>query len=166
MRAEEMMAVRLAQAVAPDEAELAPLLVEAFAEQGQGAQESVNMVGGFVSGAGINLILPLVLHGVAAIGPLLLKTLAAENTGTLLDCIKNGLQAVELLKKEPAEQKAELPAVPYASLQTMITTMSTSLRQQGLDPDQSDLVTFRVLQALLSEQQEATALAQKLAAAG
>ncbi len=34
------------------------------------------MVGGFVSGAGASLILPLVLHSVAAIGPLLLKALA------------------------------------------------------------------------------------------
>lgn len=166
-------AVLLAREVAPEEEELAPLMAEAFAAGGEARAElfatSGAVPGGFSVGD-VPTVVPLVLQSLAAAAPVLLGALSSSVVGDLLGCIKTGLSVAEVRAKADATLTAgaargaasAMPAaaaVPegagYAPLKRVIDTMSSELQSQGLNADQSDLVTLRVLRRLLEQPQDA-----------
>jgi hypothetical protein len=172
--------VKLAQEVAPAEAELAPLMAEAYAEGGESRRElfaeSDSALGGFIPG-GAGAVMPAVMDAVSTTAPVLVGALASRWAGEFLVCLKSCLEIVEVKYKAdkaradavPAaeeERGAEVPvaqvvqgSVPadatYMPLRRLIDGMSQGLQAQGMDPDQADLMTLRVLRTMFQEPQGA-----------
>lgn len=151
------VALKIAEEAAPDEIDLAPIMVQAFIQGGQEKEELFkreqgSLTGGFGPG-GLIAIFPWILKTLAKNGPLIYKILTtdvADLAGLLNDLL-------DLPDKLNRQQKMDaLPADPYQPLKTVIDTVSKELTEAGLSQDESDLITFRVVRALLDTPQEST----------
>jgi hypothetical protein len=164
-------AIRLAEEVAPDEAELAPTIAEAFMAGGKDRQELFaagrSTVGGFASGAVI-VILPYLFQALSMLGPLLMTALSSDLSAKFLEFITNAIKMIHTLNEpKSAATPPPIPVDPmYAPLRQIVTAMGLELRTAGLSNEQADLVTFRVLRLLLEQPQQATQLVQQVIGTG
>lgn len=159
-------AARIAEEAAPDEIDLAPAMAQAFIQGGKEREQLfVSSAGGvpgaFGPGEGMALF-PWLLQAVADAGPVLLLFLAsaAPLIGTFIETINNILEIRGRLG--PKDKANVLPDDPYAPLKEVIKTLSTEIRSSGISQDQSDLITFRVLRALLEDPESALIFVQKV----
>lgn len=149
------IALKIAEAAAPDEIDLAPLMVQAFIQDGPEKEELFkreqgSLAGGFGPG-GFMAIFPWILKGLGQHGPLIYKILTTD-VADLLGLLNDLLDIPDKLNRQ---QKIEaLPADPYQPLKTVIDTVSQELVEAGLSQDESDLITFRVMRALLDTPQD------------
>lgn len=160
----EEWSIRLAQEVAPDEAELAPMMAQAFIAGGQKRRDLFarsSAVGAF-GGADLIGLMPLLYSSLAALGDPLVGTLTSSAVGGFLDCVKTSLTLVELrqktqaLRRPPGMSGARIPEdPPFAPLRGVVESLLRELQRSGLPEDRAELVTFRVLRALLEEPQAA-----------
>ncbi len=170
-------AVALARDVAPDEADLAPSMVDAYLAGGQSRQalldESRGPIGGFDSGI-VALLMPVVLHATGLAVPAIGTLLVSKHTDYLLGCLKSSLSITEIglkgqklfgLKKTVASTS---PSAANAGSATALTTagdiICTELRARGLSEEQADSITYRVLIRLLEEPRTAELLVTRLSA--
>jgi len=163
--------VRIAEEIAPDEVELAPILADAFMAGGKERKELFakggSTVGGFGSGA-MAIVLPYILQALWMLGQPLFTILASDSITKFFECVTNAIKLLQTVK----EQKAKIaqPLIPsenlYAPLHEIIKVMGKELKTAGLNKDQADLVTFRVLKLMLEQPQQATLFVQQLTRSG
>jgi hypothetical protein len=149
-------ATDLAAAADPSEIDLAPDLVEAYLEGGEARAElfkqtDTSIAGGFGPGSVIAL-LPWILNGIAAAAKSILMILSSGETSNIVGLIKDLMD----IGKEVSPQKtleAAPQTDPYLALKRVIDTIGAELRTAGLEANEADLITFRVLNALLEDPQ-------------
>ena len=91
---------------------------------------------------------------------LLFLASTAPLIGTFFETINNILEIRGRLK--PKDKADILPDDPYTPLKEVIKTLSTEIKSSGISQDQSDLITFRVLRALLEDPESALIFVQKV----
>lgn len=161
--------VRLANEVAPDEAELALMMTEAFVRGGKERQElfsrGENVPGG-IGFADIVTVFPYILSAIAFAEPQLLKTLRSSLVGDYLACVKNALSLLEIRKKSKAAQAMpQLPADDsYLLLRQVTDALYNELRKsKGLSEERCAAICFRVLRVFLEDPRGASAFVQEVA---
>jgi hypothetical protein len=156
---------KIAEAVAPEEVELAPLIVEAFVEGGEkrtqlfrGPRDSA--FGGFGTGD-VQVLLPWVLKGLVAAVPSISAMLAVTpHISDFVSMIKDALEIRRDLKQEQPVQ--DLPDDPYAPLKRTVAVVSRELAATSLSAAERDLIVYRVLLALLDDPTGATHFIQAI----
>ena len=159
-------ATKLALEIAPDEAVLAPIVVDAFLAGGRERRDlfasSSGTLGGFSAGD-VTAALPAVLQSIAVAGPLLLSALAAPNLGNLIGAVDNGLKLAVLREKRAAadESNSAKPGVPSGDrssvvdeaspLFQVVETMRRELRRSGVGAERCDAIAYRTLQVLFTD---------------
>jgi hypothetical protein len=149
-------AINLAAAADPSETDLAPDILAAYLEGGDSRTElfkqtDTSIAGGFGPGSAIAL-LPLVLRGIAAAGKWVLTLISADATGNIVSVVKDLLDiGKDVTPKEKLEQLPDTN--PYTALKRVIDTVGTELRTAGIEANEADLITFRVLDSLLEDSQ-------------
>jgi hypothetical protein len=158
-------AEKIAAEAAPDEIDLAPAMAEAFISGGKDREElfqrpEEGVLGAFGPGEGI-AVFPWILHAIGVAAPLLKEILSADIVNKVLSIVKDILAIRDILKRK--QEVDTLPDDPYAPFKKVVAVISEQLRIAGISPDQSDLITGRVLMALLKEPSEATLFIEKIA---
>jgi hypothetical protein len=168
---------RLAAEVAPEEADFAPIWVEAFARGGRERRElfahTNSQAAGFLPGDFVPL-LPFTFKAVATAAPALLALLTSELSGKFLECVKNALSLGEVFGKgrgwfQPAQgaEPAAAPAAPpphvYSRLNEAISKLDKELRPLKLSQAQRDRVSLVVLRLLLEDPTDAAGFVRQLA---
>ncbi len=149
-------AANLATAADPSEVDLAPDILAAYLEGGESRAElfrqtDTSIAGGFGPGSAI-AILPLVFRGIAAAAKWVLTLISADETGNAVSVVKDLLDIGKDVT--PQETLEKLPATtPYIALKRVIDTVGTELRTAGIEANEADLITFRVINALLEDPQ-------------
>jgi hypothetical protein len=160
-------ATRLAGLVAPDEVELAPIVVAAYLEGGPARRDlfasAGSAHGAFVPGD-VVAILPVVLKGIGLAAPFLLGLLTSEAAGRCLETAKKAAEAVAAGKSitDLFSRPASAPAGDLAMLRTVVVTMEQELRATGLSSEQCSLITIQVVKALLEQPADAGAFVKRL----
>jgi hypothetical protein len=168
--------IRLAHEVAPDEIELAPLIAQAFIEGGEARRElfakSGNMLGGFSAGD-VATIMPFALRAVSFAGLGIASLLTSPLLVEFLACIKGALTIQETrLRVKNRENQPQAgsplgePLIPprdiYKPLREITEVIGRELRGSGIGDDHSDLLTFRILKALMEDPKGASEFVQQL----
>ena len=149
-------AINLAAATDPAETDLAPDILAAYLDGGESKAElfkqtDTSIAGGYGLGSGIAL-LPLVLRGIAAATKWVLTLISADETGNAVSVVKDLLDiGKDVTPKEKLEQLPE--TTPYTALKRVIDSVGTELRTAGVEANEADLITFRVLNSLLEDPQ-------------
>ena len=164
----------LAGHVAPDEADLSPFIIEAFVQGGSSRAELFDQHGSTVGGfapAGMILVLPVVLNAIVVAAAPLIATLDSSSVTELLGAVKNALTVAELRMRHGAfhdvrskeSTSATVPFTNNSQLLRAVTIMTEEMRSSGLPEDQSNLIAFRTLIALMESPAEASKHVQSLA---
>ncbi len=157
------IALKLAEDAVPDEVDLAPIMVQAFVEGGKEREELFkreqgSVVGGFGSG-GLIALFPWILKAIAQNGPFLYELLTTD----VSDLVSLLNSTLDLRNKISASQKIKsLPDNPYQPLKIVMQTVSAELQVSGLPEDQCDLITYRVIRALLENPKNSTVFIKTL----
>jgi hypothetical protein len=162
----EAWSVRIAQAVAPDEIDLAPEMARAFLSGGKDRAELFNTsesgsLGGFGAGD-VAVIFPIVLKWIVSAGGLLITFLSAPETGTLLTTVESLINIKDKLARQ--KKVAELPQNPYGTLKQVQENFAAGLKATGLEQDQCEILTYRFMQTLLADPKSAQEYIQKIQA--
>ncbi len=152
----DQWALRLAEAAVPDEIDLAPDLARAYIQGGKTRQALYKTADGGVAGAfGAGealLVLPWVFKGITAAGRWLLSLLTSDDLNNAISVVKDAIAL-----RKAIQSKAQPIALPgaqsYPDLKQTIDILSRELREAGLPGDQADVITLRVVYALLEEPQ-------------
>lgn len=157
---------RLAEAVTPDEVELAPLVVEAYLAGGKARADlyrppNGGAVGGFGPGGAV-MVFPWILRGLAVAAPLISAMLAAApHINDLLDIVKGGFdvhEAIASRKKKAAGASAE----PYVLLQKTMVVLDRELAAVPLSDEERDHICYQVMRTLLEAPREAEQVVRAL----
>jgi hypothetical protein len=160
----EDWSVKIAEEVCPVETEFAPLWAEAFLNGGKDRQNlfvhSNAQASGFLPGDVVPM-LPQVLSALASVAPVILKILASENVGLILEVVKRALSLGEIFSRSrvsspPTTEKETLSEAVYASLNSAILRLETELKPLSLTEAQTDRISLVVLRLLLENRLEAT----------
>jgi hypothetical protein len=129
-------AVKIAEEVAPDEIDLAPVMTQGFINGGKEREElfrrpQAGVHGAFGPGEGV-VLFPWLLQAIAEAGPLLSSILASATgvIATFLAAVKDYIEIRGKLKQE--KQAGSLPDDPYAPLMKVLSTISNVLRSSGI----------------------------------
>jgi mannitol-specific phosphotransferase system IIBC component len=156
---------KIVEEVAPDEVDLAPLMVQAFIQGGEERKELFRQAkGGEVGAFGpgdITALFPYVLQGIAVAAPVLYSVLTSGVLEKILSAVKDLLSIHDSLARK--KQSESFPDNPYAPLKRMVTAFSKKLQSTPIPQDQRDLITYRVLRVLLEEPSSATEFVRKIA---
>lgn len=159
-------ATRLAEAVAPDEIDLAPFIVEAYIEGGARRaklfEQSGRGIAGGIGAGGSAAILAWVLQGIVASAQWLYSILSSEGTSNFLAVIKELLGLAKEANSKQKQRLASMPDNPYEPLKRTIEIMATELRDRGLPGDQADAITLQVIYSLLEEPANAELFVRQL----
>lgn len=159
----DQWARKIAVEIDPAYEPLAPMYLEAYLCGGKKRRqlfEQVAMVGGVTGDGGISL-LPYAFAALSAIAAQLANLCSSGGLNILRDllaCWKNWLELVQVKAAVPPTQVPEKHHGALASLKRVLETVQRGLEQQGLSPEQSELVTYRVMKALLQEPDDAAQL--------
>ena len=158
-------AEKIAAEATPDEIDLAPTMAEAFISGGKDREElfqqpEEGVLGAFGPSEGM-AVFPWILHAIGVAAPLLYEILSADMVNKIISMVKDILAIRNMLKRK--QEVDTLPDDPYAPLKKVVAVISGQLRKAGISQDQSDLITGRVLMALLKEPSEATLFIEKIA---
>lgn len=157
-------AMKIAEAVDPDEVDLALLMAEEFIKGGKNRkklfQHSKSSVVGAFGSSDILVVFPWVLRAMATVAQSLSSVLSSESVGNYLLVVKDELESGQRI--QPKQQLASLPDASYAPLKKVINTISGELQESGLPAAQCDLITYRVLLELLEDPNGAFLFVQRL----
>ncbi|MEU0796907.1 hypothetical protein ABZ342_43175 [Amycolatopsis sp. NPDC005961] len=141
-------AVRLAEGVTPDEAELVPSLTVAYVAGGASRRELFTRTdsapGGFDVTAPI-VLFPHVLVAVSLAGPAIWAALGG-NLSSVSSLLKN---LGDLWDRRRAKAAPEEPQLP--ELSRLIDAISAELTAAGVPPIESEVLTFRIVRALIKD---------------
>jgi hypothetical protein len=157
------IALKIAEEAVPDEIDLAPIMAQAFIQGGKEREELFkreegSVTGGFGTGEFIAAF-PWILKGLVKSGSFLFQLLTTD----VADIASLINDVLDIREKVNRKKKIEsLPEHPYKPLKTVIDTISTELESSGLSQEQCDLITYRVLRALLDNPDESTVFIQAL----
>ena len=162
----EQWTVRLAEVAVPDEVDLAPAIADAYI-QGGPAREALYAPSDDISGAfgpiDMVLIMPRVLKGIYTAGRWILPLLASKELGNVLSAVKDAIALKSATQKRtsptlpPSTPAKTLPTTPpYDALKKTIDIINHELKGAGLSNDHADLITFRIIDALLADPQGGT----------
>lgn len=142
-------ALRLAEAVVPNEVELAPSMVTAYVAGGTRRDEMFQRARSVPAGFGADVALvmfPHVLAAIAAAGHSLWK-LFGGNASTVPTLLKN-LDLWDRRKRHPDEPGAAPP--DHLDLGPLIDTIDEQLTASGIEPLESELLTLRIMRTLIA----------------
>lgn len=173
MTSAEDWAVRIAEAAAPEEAELAPLWVEAFVSGGRDRSElfsrTNSQASAFLPGD-LMPVLPAVFKSLAFAAPALLAMLTSDLSGKFLEAVKNAFALGEIFGKgrgwfaaSPRPDAVQAPEAVCTMLNDTLTKLDKELRPLGLDQARRDRINLIVLRLLLENPPDAARFVEKLA---
>jgi hypothetical protein len=156
--------VKIAEAVAPFEIDLAPIMAQAFVRGGKDRKELFykgkgDTLGGFGAGE-VMAIFPWILQSITVAAPFLLTILTSGNTETFLSIIEKILNISEDIKHK--EKIESLPDNPYAPLKHINDILLKELQSVNLSEEERQIVAYRVLCSLFKEPNSATKFVKKL----
>lgn len=157
------IALKIAEEAVPDEVDLAPIMAQAFIQGGKEREELFkreerSQTGGFGTGEFIT-IFPLILNGLVESAPFLYKLLTTD----VADLVSVINDVLDLRERFSHENKINLlQDNPYQPIKTVINRISTELKSSGLPQDKCDLITYRVLRALLDNPAQSTVFIKAL----
>jgi hypothetical protein len=157
------IALKIAEEAVPDEIDLAPIMAQAFIQGGKDKEELFkreegSLTGGFGVGEFI-AVFPWILKALVKSSPFIYKLLTTD----VADIASLINDVLDIREKVNRQKKIEsLPDNPYQPLKTVINTISTELHSSGLPQEQCDLITYRVLRALLDNPDESTVFIKAL----
>lgn len=141
-------AVRLAAVVAPDEAELVPVVTAAYVTGGASRRElfvrAHSAPGGFDVTAPI-VLFPHVLAAVTLAAPAIWAALGG-NLSSVSSLLKN---LGDLWDRRHAKAAPREPQLP--ELNRLIDTITKELTAAGIPPIESEVLTFRIVRALIED---------------
>jgi len=146
-------AIKIAEAAVPEEAELAPIMVQAYLNGGKDQQElslqsKGDIVGGFGAGD-LQAIFPWILQGIAFAAPIINTALTSGNVEKYLSAIKDVLEIRDSLARK--KQVEALPDEPYLDLKKLLAVLPKELAKANLPQEQRELITYHVIQELLKD---------------
>lgn len=163
-------AIELAEYAAPYEVDIAPDIVEAYLEGGASKetlfqQTDTSIAGGFGLGDAVAL-LPWILKGIAGAAKWILSILSAESTSNALGVVKDVKALLAEGDKEKAKTSVQkLPDTDaFDMLKQIIKTIRAELKKAGIPDDEADVVTLRVVVALLDNPQGTAAFIEQIEA--
>jgi hypothetical protein len=160
----EEWAARLASVATPDEIDVAPYQARAFVEGGE-AWASVlrpphERVGAAFAAGDMVSAFPLVLMAVANASSFAVLVLGNKNVGSCLSLIKNALTLADLRRTKEDVTTSASPDV--AQVKNLIDRIGATLRASGLSEDNADLMTYRIVRAMLEDPDGATTFLKSL----
>jgi hypothetical protein len=146
-------ATQIAEASVPDEAELAPSMLQAYLNGGKDRdglfrQARRDIVGGFGIGD-LQAIFPWILNGIAVAAPLINAAFAAGVVDKYLSALKDLLAIRDSLARK--KQVEALPDAAYLDFKKIMTVLPKELAKANLSPEQCELITFHVLQEIYKD---------------
>jgi hypothetical protein len=162
--------IRIAEEAAPDEVDLAPIMAQAYIRGGKEREELLRQSGGGVHGAfGAEIaiaLFPAILSAIEVVGPHLVSflkgvTISAQDSYYFAGAL-NALVSIgsHFRRKKEAES---LPDDRYAPLKYISDALTDELRKAGVEGDQADLITFRVLRKMMEDPSGATEFTNEVA---
>ncbi len=149
----EIWTTRIAEEVAPDEVDLAPLMARAFINGGQERGDLFQKAKGDALGAfgagDVYVLIPWILQSIAGASAVIYSLLSSGVIEKFLSLIKDLISIHDGLT--PKKQSESLPDNPYAPLKHVASTISKELEAAGVQEDRRDLITWRVLRILLED---------------
>lgn len=144
-------ALRLAKEVVPTEVELAPSMVVAYVAGGSERDELFqtrrSVPSAFDVGSAL-VVFPQILAGLAVAAHSLWNLLGG-NASSVSTLLKN---VGELWDRRKARRKGgERPPADYPNLSHVIDAIETQLAAAGLAPADRELLTFRIVRALITD---------------
>jgi hypothetical protein len=168
-------ATKIAEEATPDEVDLAPIMAHAFIRGGRDREEMFRrskdaVPGGFGPEFGVALfpeILATIQH-LQDVGPTLSEFFTS--TKDAWAGASSFMSALNILltignRADRKEQAEALPDDPYGPLKNVLASMSQELQDSGVSPEKADLITYRVLRAMLEEPSGAAQFAKRIEAA-
>jgi hypothetical protein len=161
-------AVKIAEEVAPDEVDLAPVMAHAFVSGGKDKEELFRRQGGPVQGAFgpefATAIFPGILLAIQQFGPELQETfdLASGLTGSGYYVAGAISTIIGIRGRKDREEKKEtlIEDSRIKQLHSGITEEVSKI--PNLDEDQADLIAYRLLRVMLQEPTEASQFTEKI----
>ncbi len=157
-------AKRIAQEVEPEQEDLAPTMMAAYLRGGRDRKqlfESKSELGGFLPDGGLSL-LPFAYLAVMKLAELIVSFYQADGLRVITDVLKAWKSWLEVAKERAsATSHTATPtdvAEPLPSLRRVLDEIQETLHAQGLPREQCELITYRVMKALLKEPAEAAQL--------
>lgn len=150
---------RLAAAVAPDEVELAPLIVSAYVAGGRARDDlyrrsTDGQLGGFGPGATV-MVFPWIIRGLTVVAPLLTVLLAAApHVNELLDIVKSGFDLREATAKRDAKAADVQDAYLATHLRKTLAILDRELSTLPLPQRERERICYQVLRTLLEAPDE------------
>ena len=157
----DQWAVKLAEAAVPDEIDLAPAVAEAYQQGGESRQSlyikaNSRSVAGAFGASEMLLVLPWIFKGIALAAQRLLSLLGSDELGNTISVVKEAIALRASLEKTAQAFPAVVPvsSTPAApELKLIIDVMGREMRAAGLTNNQADLISFRVVDALLEDRE-------------
>jgi hypothetical protein len=152
----EAWAVRLAEAVTPDEAVLAPDIADAFVAGGEDRADLFRTSGAVATGFdtnGVLAVFPFVLSAAMAAGPAVEAFLASGVT-SVPGMVKDVIELWDRYRHRTVEQAKEIPLgsePPYQALDRAFTVIEAELGKAGIEPDRRELLTYRIVRHLIDD---------------
>ena len=145
-------AERLARASVPEEVDLAPAMAEAFISGGPDRADLFRRVGavpGGFSPGDLVAIFPCILGAVAVAGQTLWALVGgdASNASTLIRNLDEIWSRYRVRRRDAANHHD----TTHAELVKVIATIQAQLIQSGIEPERSELLTFRIVRALIED---------------
>jgi hypothetical protein len=180
-------AKKLAEEATPDEVDLAPIMAQAYISGGKEREELFRQSGGVQGAFGaetVVILFPYILDAIQAAGPYLLNFLGSISgffagaqpviggTSQLLGAINTLLAITHFSKRE--EKKQSLPhenqelarfKERYEEFQSISTLLREELLRKGIDEDEADLISYRILKAMLEDPSRAAQFTEEVAKA-
>jgi hypothetical protein len=158
-------ALRLIEAVAPDEIDVAPAMINAYLEGGKSRralfESSANIPGAF-SSAELVIITPVLLHALATAGSLLLNLLSSDLVGDSIAAVKTALELVSTGRSASEFLSSNKKQTATSQVSVITDNLSAEIRGTGLTKAQCDEIALRTLKMLLENSSEAGVLVKVL----
>jgi len=159
----ENIAFKIANEAVPDEIDLASEMTNAFIEGGEAKKELFQNTEGSVTGAfgtaEIFVVFPWILKALSSSASLI-GTLLNLPILEFLTAIKECIEIYETLNNQG--KKNLLSDDSYKPLKIVVTTVSAELQSTGLPQEKCDLITYKVIRALLDCPSDSAIFIQKL----
>ena len=166
MNINETWATKIAEEVAPEEVDIAPLMVQAFINGGHERDDLFRKTNGGTLGAfgvgDVFALTPWILQSIAGAATVIYSLLSSGILDKFLSAIQDLISIHDkLLRKKQSES---LPDNPFAPLKHVISAISKELEAANIPEDHRDLITYRVLRVLLDDPQGAAVFVKNLEA--
>lgn len=168
MESVDHWALKIAREVAPDEIDLAPMMAHAFLAGGEARRELFRREGGAVQGAfgpefGVALF-PAIMLAIQQAGPHLagffdVVCRSSESSYHMLGVV-TAILAIHGRKERKAKKKDLVDDARILAAHDRLTEEISKV--EGLDEDQADLLTYRLLRTMLEDPSSAAEFTSKI----